>query len=72
MQTTEFNRGWNELKAKDQPKAENDLRIVLGLRSNKSVWHRRVGKIKSNPAECIGIEGVFEKYGVPRSKVWGK
>ena len=71
MNKHSFNKGWGMLSVKDTAAFTEELKRMLGIKSQNAFFARRRGEVKHLYAEVIIIEGVFRKYGVPKTKVWG-
>lgn len=66
-----FKKGFSFLKQKDVQNAKAELMKVFNITSAPA-WKRRLeGMVVPSVAQAKKVEGVFKKYGVPKSSVWG-
>ena len=71
MERFSFQRGLNEAKGGDADTIKAEIIELLQLKS-KSQWYQRLnGHVEPKVSEKEGIEEIFVKYGVKKSKIWG-
>lgn len=66
-----FNKGWQNLRMKDQPKVRDEIKQVLRIKTDAAFMQRRRGGIEHRITEVEAIESVFIRYGVPPGEIWG-
>lgn len=69
-ESNSFKKGVEDVKHRYRRDIRDELKKVLGIVSDVQYYKRMRGEVDHTPAERIGIETVFAKYGVKRP--WGK
>lgn len=67
-----FKKGYNTVQAGKQRQLRRELMEALSITSRPAFIARLNGSVVPKVPEAAAIEAVFERHGVPRSKVWGE
>lgn len=65
-----FRRGMNAVTLGDMPKLRQDLRKVIGGKTNCKMFYYINGNTISRKDMSRKIERVFSKYGVTPDRIW--
>jgi hypothetical protein len=68
-QTFSFKKGYNQVKRRDLPRIQQELMMILHIKTRNSFYQRLAGRIEPKVSEAQSIERVFEKYGI--TDIWG-
>lgn len=68
---TGFEKGLNLVKFGDYKAVVAELYTALGISNRTSFAAYKRGAIELKVAQATAIEGVFAKYGISKTQIWG-
>jgi hypothetical protein len=71
MEKYQFKKGWKNLRYDDRKAVMSEIMEVLNIKTLVSFHRRKRGIPAPRMDEVDKINKIFEKYDVPKDKVWG-